>query len=97
MNDHIHLAAEYDQTPSRELPHSVEAEQAILGGLLNEPRAWVRVSDLVVESDFFRADHRLIFKAIARLLEEGGRLMSSRHRRLWNVQVSSRMQVAWPI
>ncbi|WP_070096845.1 replicative DNA helicase [Pseudomonas sp. NBRC 111139] len=71
MNDHIHLAAEYDQNPSRELPHSVEAEQAILGGLLNEPRAWVRVSDLVVESDFFRADHRLIFKAIARLLEEG--------------------------
>lgn len=72
MNDLIQLAAEAERSAHhREMPHSVEAEQAILGGLLRDSRAWVRISDLVAESDFFRADHQLIFRALAKLLEDG--------------------------
>ena len=48
-------------------PHSIEAEQAVLGGLMLENTAWDRVSDRVAEVDFYRYDHRLIFRAIAEL------------------------------
>ena len=50
-------------------PQSVEAEQSVLGGLLLENTAWDRVSDVVSESDFYRADHREIFKHIVLLIE----------------------------
>jgi replicative DNA helicase len=45
-------------------PHSVEAEQAVLGGLLLDPVAWDNVADVVRSADFYRPDHRLIFEAI---------------------------------
>jgi replicative DNA helicase len=48
-------------------PHSLEAEQAVLGGLMLTPEAWDRVADRVVEEDFYRKDNRLIFRAIAEL------------------------------
>ena len=48
-------------------PHSLEAEQAVLGGLLLSPRAWDTVADIVTEPDFYREDHRMIFRAIAQL------------------------------
>jgi len=48
-------------------PHSIEAEQAVLGGLLLDHQAWTEVADLLVASDFYRQDHRLIFEAIAAL------------------------------
>ncbi|MBS0366155.1 MAG: replicative DNA helicase [Proteobacteria bacterium] len=48
-------------------PHSVEAEQAVLGGLLLEPSAWDNVADVLSDRDFYRPDHRLIFGAIAAL------------------------------
>ncbi|MBV8784209.1 MAG: replicative DNA helicase [Gammaproteobacteria bacterium] len=48
-------------------PHSIEAEQALLGGLLLDPLAWDSVADAVVEEDFYRPDHRLIFIAIGQL------------------------------
>jgi replicative DNA helicase len=48
-------------------PHSLEAEQAVLGGLLLSPRAWDAVADIVTEPDFYREDHRMIFRAIAQL------------------------------
>jgi replicative DNA helicase len=48
-------------------PHSIEAEQSVLGGLLLSPGAWDQVADIVVESDFYREDHRLIFRAISEL------------------------------
>ena len=51
-------------------PHSVEAEQSVLGGLLLENNAWERVADLVGENEFYRADHRLIWRQITRLVEE---------------------------
>jgi len=51
-------------------PHSVEAEQSVLGGLLLENNAWERVADLIGEADFYRADHRAIWRQIVRLIEE---------------------------
>jgi len=48
-------------------PHSNEAEQSILGGLMLNNEAWDTVSDLVSEDDFYRYDHRLIFQSMTRL------------------------------
>lgn len=48
-------------------PHSVEAEQAVLGGLLLDSAAWDNVADVLTAEDFYRADHKLIFQAIATL------------------------------
>ncbi|HET7634856.1 MAG TPA: replicative DNA helicase [Burkholderiales bacterium] len=50
-------------------PHSVEAEQAVLGGLLLDNTAWDKIADLVYEANFYRADHQLIYQHIARLVE----------------------------
>ncbi len=52
-------------------PHSIEAEQSVIGGLLLENSAWDRIADVVAESDFYRHDHRLIFRHVFRLLEGG--------------------------
>jgi replicative DNA helicase len=50
-------------------PHSVEAEQSVLGGLMLDAAAWDQVADRVVAEDFYRHDHRLIFEAVAGLIE----------------------------
>ncbi len=50
-------------------PHSVEAEQSVLGGLLLNNAAWDRIADFIGESDFYRADHRLIYRHITKLIE----------------------------
>jgi replicative DNA helicase len=50
-------------------PHSVEAEQSLLGGLMLDSAAWDQVADRVVGEDFYRHDHRLIFEAVAGLIE----------------------------
>jgi len=52
-------------------PHSMEAEQSVLGGLLLSTSAWDQVADRVVEADFYREDHRLIFRAIRDLHDAG--------------------------
>jgi len=51
-------------------PHSVEAEQAVLGGLLLSNVAWDRVGDVIGEPDFYRADHRLLWRVITKLIED---------------------------
>jgi len=48
-------------------PHSIDAEQAVLGGLMLDGRAWERIADKLDEGDFYRKDHRLIFRAIGEL------------------------------
>jgi replicative DNA helicase len=52
-------------------PNSVEAEQSLLGGLMQDNSAWDKVADLIIPEDFFRKDHRLIFTAIWKLAEDG--------------------------
>lgn len=48
-------------------PHSVEAEQGVLGGLMLDNAAWDIVGDQLQKEDFFRHEHRLIFTAISEL------------------------------
>jgi replicative DNA helicase len=49
-------------------PHSIEAEQSVLGGLLLDNLAWDRAADLLSDSDFYRHEHRLIYAAIGTLV-----------------------------
>lgn len=49
-------------------PHSIEAEQSVLGGLLLDNSAWDRIADFVNEDDFYRYDHRIIFQHIVKLI-----------------------------
>lgn len=52
-------------------PHSVPAEQSVLGGLMLDNEAWDQIADRVSENDFYRRDHRLIFSALRDLAENG--------------------------
>jgi len=52
-------------------PHSIEAEQSLLGALLLDNQAFDRVADLVTGEDFYRDDHRRLWRHIARLIEAG--------------------------
>ncbi|MGV6853165.1 MAG: replicative DNA helicase, partial [bacterium] len=50
-------------------PHAIDAERAVLGGLMIDPAAWDKIADQVVSEDFYRKDHRHVFEAIADLNE----------------------------
>jgi replicative DNA helicase len=52
-------------------PNSVEAEQSLVGGLMLNKTAWDKVADVVTAEDFYRNDHRIIFSAIASLVDGG--------------------------
>ena len=52
-------------------PNSIEAEQALVGGLMLNAQAWDKVADVISAVDFYRKDHRLIFQAIDRLIDAG--------------------------
>jgi replicative DNA helicase len=49
-------------------PHSMEAEQSVLGSMLIAPDSWDKVAEIVVEEDFYNRSHRTIFRSILRLL-----------------------------
>ena len=51
-------------------PHSVEAEQSVLGGLLLSNQSWDRIGDTLGEGDFYRGDHRIIWRTIVKLIED---------------------------
>ena len=75
MADHLAYpkhATKDTQTEAIKLPpFSIEAEQAVLGGLMLDNLAWDKIADIINEEDFYRRDHRLIFRAIASLANEG--------------------------
>src|SRR5258708_30166201 len=52
-------------------PHSIDAEQSVLGGLLIDTAAFDKIGDVVTDSDFYRDDHRRIFRHGSRLIERG--------------------------
>jgi replicative DNA helicase len=52
-------------------PHSLEAEQSVLGALLIDKTAWDQVADIVTTEDFYRPDHRLIYEALGELVAAG--------------------------
>ena len=49
-------------------PHSIEAEQSVLGGLLLDNSAWDRAGDLLTDSDFYRYEHKAIYAAVGSLV-----------------------------
>ncbi len=51
-------------------PHSLEAEQSVIGGLILENNAWDRIADILTAEDFYRHEHKLIFRAIATLIND---------------------------
>jgi replicative DNA helicase len=65
-------AATTDQLlePYKTPPHSVEAEQSVLGGLMLDNHAWDKVADVITADDFYRQDHRLIYRHICKLVEQ---------------------------
>ncbi|CAM4047454.1 replicative DNA helicase [Vreelandella rituensis] len=52
-------------------PHSLEAEQSVLGGLMLDNQAWDNVSDRLVADDFYRYEHRLVFNVMTYMAEAG--------------------------
>ncbi len=52
-------------------PNSIEAEQSLIGGLMLDALAWDKVADVITAEDFYRKDHRLIYTAIADLIDSG--------------------------
>ncbi len=52
-------------------PHSIEAEQSVLGGLMLDNEAWLHVSERITQGDFYRRDHNEIFRAIESLANDG--------------------------
>lgn len=73
MSDSQIAQLEYPDDEPRSLrvpPHSIEAEQSVLGGLMLDNQAWDKIGDKVNEDDFYRSDHRLIFSVIAQLADE---------------------------
>ncbi|MEJ7137496.1 replicative DNA helicase [Amphibiibacter pelophylacis] len=61
-------ATEADVGQLRVPPHSIEAEQSVLGGLLLDNGAWDRIADQITADDFYRHEHKLIFTAIGQLV-----------------------------
>lgn len=60
----------FDEAALRLPPHSTDAEQALLGALLFAgDAAWERVADRIAEADFYRDDHRRIFRVVRSLFE----------------------------
>jgi replicative DNA helicase len=49
-------------------PHSIEAEQSVIGGLLRDNASFDRIADMMQPEDFYRYDHRIIFEQIVRMI-----------------------------
>ena len=57
------------KTAAKSPPHSVEAEQSVLGAVLLNNEVWDKVSDYLTDTDFYRFDHRLIFQTMRQLID----------------------------
>lgn len=61
------MATEDSSTRLKVPPHSIEAEQSVLGGLMLDDRAWDEVADRLEPGDFYRPAHRIIFEVMREL------------------------------
>ena len=68
LNSTLNISSDSQIAQLRVPPHSIEAESSVLGGLLLDNQAWDRVNDLLVDNDFYRHEHKLIFTAIGNLI-----------------------------
>ncbi|MFK5948402.1 MAG: replicative DNA helicase [Methylococcales bacterium] len=69
MEDYSYLP-DFEVDSLKVPPHSIQAEQSVLGGLMLDNQTWDSVADKVVVEDFYRKDHRLIFTTIEQLAEK---------------------------
>ena len=51
-------------------PYSINAEQSVIGALMLDKLAWDKVAEILIEDDFYRRDHQLIYRAIRILAEK---------------------------
>ncbi len=51
-------------------PFSLEAEQSVLGGLMLDNQAWDSVSEILVDSHFYRSEHRMLFRMLQKLVDD---------------------------
>ena len=63
-------AADEQLLSLRTPPHSLDAEQSVLGGLLLDNRAWESVSEVLEDNDFYSHKHRNIYRAIKSLVDQ---------------------------
>lgn len=70
MSEDYFSAPDYAVESLKVPPHSLQAEQSVLGGLMLDNQTWDSVADKVGEDDFYRRDHRLIFRAITQLADK---------------------------
>ncbi len=71
MPETVHQNADPETQSLRIPPHSIEAEQAVLGGVFLDPETWMKVHERLRAEDFYRRDHQLIFNGIAALDADG--------------------------
>ena len=70
MEEHAYSVSEMSAQSLKVPPQSIEAEQSVLGGLMLDNQRWEIIADKITESDFYRKEHRVIFRAISHLLED---------------------------
>jgi replicative DNA helicase len=70
MADNYSYNPDYAVDALKVPPHSIQAEQSVIGGLMLDNQTWDSVADKVIEEDFYRRDHKLIFRTIAQLAEK---------------------------
>jgi len=63
-------SANADVARIRMQPQSLEAERSVIGGLLLSADGWDAISEIVTAGDFYRPEHRAIFRQIARLVDQ---------------------------
>ena len=63
-----------DVSPLKLPPHSIEAERSVLGGLMLDDNAWDNISGSLAAEDFYRSDHRIIYRVMADLVERNNPL-----------------------
>ena len=71
MPERVHTGTDAETAALKLPPHSLEAEQAVLGGIFLDGEAWLKIVERVRQNDFYRKDHRIIFNAITSLEAEG--------------------------
>ncbi|MDA1343817.1 MAG: replicative DNA helicase, partial [Proteobacteria bacterium] len=70
MSQNFALDRDYAYESLKIPPNSIQAEQAVLGGLMLDNQTWDSISDKVIETDFYRRDHQLIFRTIEKLADQ---------------------------
>ena len=70
MSENYSMEHDYSLDALKVPPNSIQAEQSVLGGLMLDNQTWDSIADKVVETDFYRRSHQLIFRKIEELAEK---------------------------